>query len=465
MKTQPTLKKHNKVNHWKTITEKISLSLTLIFCFTKINIAQTHVHNTDQINSILQKNHIPLNKIGLDNALSHLKDVKIIGMGESSHGTSEFVTSKTKLIQILNSGFGFNRIILELPFASTFQLNEYITTGKGDAEKIISGLGYNLYITKEFITLIEWLKQQNKNLSPKHQIKIYGMDFYNIGNAVPQVLTFLEKNNNALKGNIEESFNELNTIMQQYWPVKIGEKQNELKEIQNNLVNLSSKLKAQKTSLIQKTSSNQFFKTVTLVQIIEQWVSHQIMNTNAELPNNTVRSNKMAQNAIDIIEHDHHNTKFIIWAHNFHIYKNLEAEHSKKTLGQVLSDRYRQNYYALALELGKGESLYRTFGKNMSLSHLDTKKAPETNNQYFSWYLSQLKSNACYIDFKALNNTEVAPLKQNFLFNYFDWLGPKTTTQTISPASHFDGILFINTTHPTSPTKGAKQICSDGLGY
>ncbi|MBA3987314.1 MAG: erythromycin esterase family protein, partial [Flavobacteriales bacterium] len=119
-----------------------------------------------------------------------MPNFKVVGLGESTHGTFEFHTLRSRLIKELILKKGVNFIILETNFTESFiALNKYVIEGKGSAEK---ALEYTLvwpWQTKEMVELLDWIKIYNQSATKK--VYLGGMDVQFNHSAAPQIVKTL----------------------------------------------------------------------------------------------------------------------------------------------------------------------------------------------------------------------------------------------------------------------------------
>jgi len=106
----------------------------------------THSHgqnpqDTEAVIAWLQQNALPIQHIDVGSSCSDLqplkqilKDVKVVGMGETTHGTSEIYRLRHRLLEFLVTEMNFDTITLESSFAACQPINEYVLYGKGDRE-------------------------------------------------------------------------------------------------------------------------------------------------------------------------------------------------------------------------------------------------------------------------------------------------------------------------------------------
>lgn len=82
--------------------------------------------------SSILTNYAPFNLESIKNS-----KFKVLGVGEQSHGTSEFFKARISVINSLAKSNNLTKIALEAPYAEVENLNAYILKGKGDLPQIL----------------------------------------------------------------------------------------------------------------------------------------------------------------------------------------------------------------------------------------------------------------------------------------------------------------------------------------
>src|SRR5688572_26025817 len=83
--------------------------------------------------------------------------VKIVGLGESTHGVHEFFLVKHRLVEFLVTQLGFTVFALEASYAACQPINDYVLHGIGNRADVLSGQHYLAWDTQEFAALIDWI--------------------------------------------------------------------------------------------------------------------------------------------------------------------------------------------------------------------------------------------------------------------------------------------------------------------
>jgi len=80
-----------------------------------------------------------------------LGGVRVVGLGEATHGSREFFTLKHRLIEYLVTERTFTVFALEADQDRCESLDRYVTTGEGDAAEGLHDLGYWTWDTQEML--------------------------------------------------------------------------------------------------------------------------------------------------------------------------------------------------------------------------------------------------------------------------------------------------------------------------
>ena len=107
------------------------------------------------------------------------RDVKIIGLGEATHGNREFQELKLDVLRTLVRDNGVSAVCFEMDYGEGVLVNDYIL-GRSDmtSAELFSHISFPLYHTEEMKALIEWLRTYNAE-SRDGYLEFYGFDMQN----------------------------------------------------------------------------------------------------------------------------------------------------------------------------------------------------------------------------------------------------------------------------------------------
>lgn len=93
-----------------------------------------------------------------------LADKKIVGMGESTHGSKEFFEMKHRMFKFLVTEMGYRLFGIEANFTECRDINDYVLNGKGNAKDAIANMYFWTWNTQEVEDMVEWMREYNKTV-------------------------------------------------------------------------------------------------------------------------------------------------------------------------------------------------------------------------------------------------------------------------------------------------------------
>ena len=102
--------------------------------------------------------------------------VRVVALGEASHGNSEFQQLKLDVFQLLVENEGVKAFALEGDFGGCEMVNRYIHGGTGTAEEAAANIGFAIYRTDEMAALISYMREYNEKAPKGEDLRFYGFD-------------------------------------------------------------------------------------------------------------------------------------------------------------------------------------------------------------------------------------------------------------------------------------------------
>jgi len=129
--------------------------------------------------------------------LDMARDKQFVLLGEATHGTAEFYRMRAQITQALISSGGFDAVAIEGDWPDAWRVNRYVQgqgddTGEqalSDFERFLSWMWRN----REFLALIEWLREHNAGLAMAERAGVYGLDLYSLYRSAEAVISYLER--------------------------------------------------------------------------------------------------------------------------------------------------------------------------------------------------------------------------------------------------------------------------------
>lgn len=282
-----------------------------------------------------------------DSLINNLKDKKVVMLGESSHGTSEYYEWRSRISQVLIEKHDFNYIAVEGDWPSCEQVNAAIQN-KVNNDPIETLAHFSrwptwMWANVEVINLMTWMSEWNQNLKSQNKIGFHGLDVYSLYESIGEVKKILEKNNPELL----ESINEFYACFEPY-------KHND-KAYVKSLFHCPEgcaveAAEALETLLHQKLNKdNVYFDIVQNAKIIRNAERYYRSMISGEDSWN-IRDHHMMDTLERLQKFYGPDAKGIVWAHNTHIgdYRATDmVMHHQVNLGGLAREKYGEKNVAL----------------------------------------------------------------------------------------------------------------------
>ncbi len=134
-------------------------------------------------------------------------DARIVGLGEATHGTSEFFRMKHRIVDFLAKEMGFTYFAIEANMPEAYRVNDYVLTGRGDPKALLKGMYFWTWNTQEVLDMILWMR--DFNASGKGRIQFTGFDMQTSTVAAQIARDFVAKADPAYVGELNGVYTQL----------------------------------------------------------------------------------------------------------------------------------------------------------------------------------------------------------------------------------------------------------------
>lgn len=293
-----------------------------------------------------------------------LKDKKIIGMGDATHGTKEFFVLKHKIIEYLIRNENCTAIALELPLHTGVPINNYVLTGEGDIDELLKKAWW-WHKTEEIKDFLVWLKDYNTNPDNKKKVSFYGFDSQGFGNNVFQIFEYFKKVEPRFDEIIKPSYD----FMAEYDFFNYASFTPYRKQKHDEIINkFKNILETNQDKYIAKSSKEEYLLTKARLNTFRANIEMNKENTSYM----KARSEANIENIKYISKMQEPDSKIVVWAHNGHITsdeyimqeffnfdtKNGFYEINRQTkdilLGCMLREYFGDKYFTIGFEFNSG---------------------------------------------------------------------------------------------------------------
>lgn len=396
----------------------LKLSFILVLFFVNINAQSKNDLNPKEKEYISKfiypiKTFNPDEKDGSDLLILNrlIGNSKIVGLGESTHGSSEVYQMKYRISKYLIADKNFNVFSLEANMPESFLMNQYIQEKKGNPKDILKGMYFWLWQTEETLNFVEWLKKYNEN----HDSKVFfdGFDMQYAKGAIDQIRKTYQENQLP-----EQEINDLETALKQNnrgfrTYSKKGQKI------------ISEYLFLIKQKGISIKNPDEKLRFLQNVDIIRQYIQL-----------NFIRRDKFMAENVKWLKENYLNSKVIVSAHNYHI-----AKLNSDRMGYWINETYADDFVNFGFAFYEGTYSASIDGK------IGTYNSEQACPGTLEYKLNSLNIPIFILDLKAIrkdNNKLGNWILKDILFRKTGSGTDKNEFLKTNVANSFDYLIFIN---------------------
>lgn len=440
-----------------------------LFCQEKPKAAAAiDTSDAKEVSRWITRNAVPLLTVEARHGFQDLeplkgifKDVRIIALGEATHGTREFFQFKHRMLEFLVKEMGFTVFAIEASYPACLNINNYVLYGKGDRASALASQKFWTWDTNEVSDMIDWMREYNQTAADGAKVEFLGYDLQHLDQAMDLVVSYFKRVGPEYTAQIDAAIAPLRID-----PMKIMEwsqmKAEEKKIILTGLEAMIGLLSYHQDRFVRLSSSDEYELALqharVLVQLFDAYSKPMMDEKDPANSASAKRDLYMAENIEHLLNARGPRTKMVVWAHNGHI-ATLNYGNGIPAMGAHLRAFYGKSYYALGFAFNQGSFQSRNMDdkSDQNGALMEFKVGPEPKGAV-GWYLSQPGIKDFILDLRSapqegpVGRWLAAPLPMRSIGSGFStkWNSEQYLAPT-SLAQNFDGIVFIETTTRARP--------------
>ena len=124
-------------------------------------------------------------------------DCRLVLIGESTHGTSEFYRLRAEITKHLITKHGFRFVAIEADWPDAARIDQYVRRlppPDGHQWQAFSRFPTWMWRNREVLAFVEWLREYNLAIDdPQQRVAFYGLDLYSVFTSIRAVLDYLDR--------------------------------------------------------------------------------------------------------------------------------------------------------------------------------------------------------------------------------------------------------------------------------
>jgi erythromycin esterase len=359
-------------------------------------------------------------------------DARVVGLGEATHGTSEFSAGRARIVEYLAANKGFTVLAVEDNWAEALAVDSYIKTGQGTAGDALARLKGWPIRTRETLALVNAMRAIN--IQNPGRMTFAGFDMTWAETARDQVAEFINRAAPNQLAMVEKWYSEVIAL----GPRRPNPEANArpAAEAARKVVDL---LDSARDVLVKASDDASWRHARQAAEIVYQATAFRIEGRSPGF-----RDEMMARNVQWLCEQEHPGEKIVIWAHNAHI--SSDSSSFFKPMGAWLREKLGNRYYGLAFTVAGGE--VRAVGSKGLATHM----MPPAAKHAGEGPLARAFLPSYFLDMRSLQDGAARGwLNQPHAFYT---VGARwnekvldANTSVFSMAKSFDGLVFVRQGH------------------
>ncbi|HEX2191384.1 MAG TPA: erythromycin esterase family protein [Longimicrobiaceae bacterium] len=270
---------------------------------------------------------------------------RMVGLGEATHGTSEFFRMKHRVLEHLVEEMGFTVFAIEASWAESERINDYVRGGPGDPRELLSATKFWTWRAQEVVDMIEWMRRHNRAPGDAPRVEFRGFDMQYSRVAMDDVEAFVSRVDPARLAEVRGRYacfrryeeDALANRRASYAAAGLAEQQ----ACREGVQAVHGLLEGAREGYTAASSAAEYERALRAARIVVQ-------NEDVLLGGNVPRDRYMAENAAWLLDQAGPGARMVLWAHNAHVSAGVGA------MGSHLRERFGADYLAVALSFEDG---------------------------------------------------------------------------------------------------------------
>jgi len=265
----------------------------------------------------------------------------------------------------------FNLFAIEDSCLRSNMINNYIHTGEGDPEELLTEFSHWPWKTQEVLDMIKWMRKHNENPGNAPEVSFFGFDPQCPFIAMDKVTGYLEMIDPEAVADVKslydpfwsymESYMELESFKESYEFLNIPKSEKE--QYKEDVQDVYKFLKAHQSEYEAVSSSEEFAFALQSARIVVQ-IEDELLGAGSNM-----RDKYMAENVEWILEQAGSNAKIVLWAHNGHIQEGWY--HNPNTMCTYLREKYGNEMVTFGFTFYEGSfNAYELLGSGRRVEDL-----------------------------------------------------------------------------------------------
>jgi len=292
----------------------------------------------------------------LAEAADSFADARIVLLGESTHGSSEFYRGRAAITQRLVDRHGFRIVAIEGDWPDAAELDRYVRAREpwGERDAFVNFPRW-MWRNREFADCLAALRAWNDGQPEDDRVAIRGLDVYSLDKSIAAVLEYLDRVDQVAAASARERYACLSPFVgrpQIYGAQAVRTGDTCEQEVVRQLVEL-----LEERLEYSGKDGDAFFDAEQNARVV--WAAERYYRSMYQGSENSwnLRDTHMFSTLTRLLERAGPDSKAIVWAHNSHIGNagaTAMGERGEINIGQLCRDRFGKDVASIGFSTSTG---------------------------------------------------------------------------------------------------------------
>jgi erythromycin esterase-like protein len=291
---------------------------------------------------------------------------QLVLIGEASHGTQEFYSTRAELTKRLIVDHGFRIVALEADWPDMLRVHRYVIgrVKERDASEALADFRrFPAWMWRNTVMLdfVEWLRDWNRSRPEEDRAGLFGLDLYSMHASIESVLGYLDKVDPEAAGRARHRYSCFEFFGEDPQLYGYATTRGQAESCEDEVTAQLSELRRKYGELMRRDGQlarDEFFyaeQNARLVANAERYYRSMFRGREESW---NLRDQHMTETLDSLVRHfDNGRAKAIVWAHNSHFGDARATEMSRRgewNVGQLAREKYGARVFSIGLATNSG---------------------------------------------------------------------------------------------------------------
>ena len=294
----------------------------------------------------------------LDRWLTRVGDARVVLLGEASHGTSEFYSTRAAMTKRLIEEKGYRIVCGEADWPDAAQVDHYVRDLDKPAAQWQAFARFPTWMwrNEEFRDFVEWLRDYNSTRPMEDRVRFAGLDLYSLFTSIDAVLGYLDAEQPEVAQLARTRYGCLTPF--QGDPAAYGKAAvtRAYQTCEAEVVKILQDLLRQRMDNL-RASSESWFDAVQNARLVADAERYYRVMYYGSHESWNLRDQHMFETLTHLLEHVGPDSKAVVWEHNSHIGNAKATEMSARgewNIGQLSREAWGDRAYTVGFGTDSG---------------------------------------------------------------------------------------------------------------